>query len=251
MISAVVVDDELLSREELKFLLKETGEVEVIGEADSGEELLECLKNKKPDVVFLDIEMYGLSGLDVALELLKSSEPPLIVFATAYDQYAVKAFELNALDYLLKPFSAERVKITIEKIKNKLLEKEKYKDKLWKSLTAIAPKKKVFIQTNDKILPLKREEIYFAEAQGRYARLRLKNKWVFCRHSLSELEEMLGEKNFLKVHKSFVVNFDQIKEIIPVFGGGLILRMGDEGASEVPVGRTFLKSFKEKIGLNL
>jgi len=128
VISAVVVDDELLSREELKFLLKETGEVEVIGEADSGEELLECLKNKKPDVVFLDIEMYGLSGLDVALELLKSSEPPLIVFATAYDQYAVKAFELNALDYLLKPFSAERVKITIEKIKNKLLEKEKYKD---------------------------------------------------------------------------------------------------------------------------
>ncbi|ABB15542.1 MULTISPECIES: LytR/AlgR family response regulator transcription factor [Carboxydothermus] len=251
MITAVVVDDEPLAREELKYLLEETERVEVIGEADSGEELFEVLRDRKPDVVFLDIEMYGLNGLDVALELLKEKDPPLIVFATAYDQYAVKAFELNALDYLLKPFSAERVKLTLEKIEEKLRDKEIYKQKMWQSIQAIAPQQKVFIQTADKILPLKREEIYFVEAQGRYARLRLKNKWVMCRHSLSELEDMLGEKNFVKVHKSFLVNFEQIKEIIPLFGGGLILRMGDDGASEVPVGRTFLKSFKEKIGLNI
>ncbi|GAV21732.1 LytR/AlgR family response regulator transcription factor [Carboxydothermus pertinax] len=251
MITAVVVDDEPLARQELKYLLEETERVEVIGEADSGEELFEVLKYRQPDVVFLDIEMYGLNGLDIALELLKEKDPPLIVFATAYDQYAVKAFELNALDYLLKPFSAERVKLTLEKIEEKLRNKEKYSQKMWNSLQAIAPSQKVFIQTADKILPLKREEIYFVEAQGRYAKIRLKSTWIFCRHSLSELEEILGEKNFIKVHKSFLVNFEQIKEIIPVFGGGIILRMGDEGASEVPVGRTFLKSFKEKIGLNL
>lgn len=249
MIRAIIVDDEELARKELDFLLKETKEVEVIAELDSAEELFEVVERTKPDVVFLDIEMYGLSGLDAAFELLKMPQPPIIVFATAYDQYAVKAFELNALDYLLKPFSFERVKLCIERIKRALENRGLYTKKLLENLR-IFTNKKVLIHTEDKILLLNKEEIYIAEAQGRYARIKLKNKWIASRHSLSDLEKILTEE-FLKVHKSYIVNIEHIKEIIPFFGGSIILRMADDNATEVPVGRTFLKGFKEKFGLKI
>jgi len=141
MIRAIIVDDEELARKELDFLLKETKEVEVIAELDSAEELFEVVERTKPDVVFLDIEMYGLSGLDAAFELLKMPQPPIIVFATAYDQYAVKAFELNALDYLLKPFSLERVKLCIERIKRALENRGLYTKKLLENLRVFTNKK--------------------------------------------------------------------------------------------------------------
>lgn len=249
MIRAILVDDEELARKELDFLLRETGEVEVVGEADSSEQLFDILKTTQADVVFLDIEMYGISGIDAAFELLKLPQPPIIIFATAYDQYAVKAFEVNALDYLLKPFSRERVRLCIEKIKKALEVKDLYIQRLLENLR-IFNNDKLLIHTEDKIVLLRREEVYIVEAQGRYARIKLKNKWLSCRHSLSDLEKILGEQ-FLKVHKSFIVNINHVKEIVPLIGGSIILRMEDDNASEVPVGRTFLKTFKEKFGLKL
>jgi len=247
MIKAILVDDEELARRELDFLLKETGEVEVVGEADSSEQLFDILKNTQADVVFLDIEMYGRSGIDAAFELLKLPQPPIIIFATAYDQYAVKAFEVNALDYLLKPFSRERVRLCVEKIKKALEIKDLYIQRLLENLRMFN-NDKLLIHTEDKIVLLRREEVYIVEAQGRYARIKLKNKWLSCRHSLSDLEKILGDQ-FQKVHKSFIVNINHVKEIVPLIGGSIILRMDDDNATEVPVGRTFLKAFKEKFGL--
>lgn len=240
MFTALVADDEPLAREELKYLLEHSGEVRVVAEAESGEEALKLLKTNNVDVVFLDIHMFGEDGLSVARKVRNERPETVIIFVTAYDQHAVQAFDLNAADYLLKPFGEERLKealLRVHKLKDKEQEKRVYQDK-----------NHFCFQGKDRIFCLNLNEIMYVEAAGRNAYLKIPKDKIIVRNSLSEIEMKLKDYNFLRVHKSFLVNLETIREIVPLFHS-YVLKINDDVKTEIPVGRTYIKNFKERMGL--
>jgi len=253
LISAIVVDDEAPAREELKYLLEKEGQVRVVGEATDGLEALELIKEKRPQVVFLDIQMPELDGFGLAELLVKLENPPLIVFATAFDQYAVKAFEHAALDYLLKPVNQGRVEQTIKRIKALLFTPQ---ETIWKNhlrefldnLKRPAKIDRLPVLENEKVVLLRPEEILYVEGQGRGTQIVTGSRTYSSNYSLNELEAKLKDHHFFRTHKSFLVNLNEIREVIPWFNNTLLLHL--KGSSmEIPVSRTYLREFKQRISL--
>ncbi|AFM43360.1 response regulator of the LytR/AlgR family [Desulfosporosinus acidiphilus SJ4] len=251
---AFIVDDEALSRDELKYLLEQAADVSVVGMARNGSEALQLIPQMRPDVVFLDIQMPDLSGLVVARELfaaMPSNSAPLFVFATAFDEHALEAFEVSAIDYILKPFSAERLQNTLERLRG-LLERtgdsEKLKkDKLDRILNLLenpSNQAKLPVEENERIILLEAEKIIYAWAEDRRVLVKTDTASYKTSYSLSELETKLG---LLQTHKSYLVNKDMVREIVPWFNGTYNLIMSDPQKSQVPVSRTYVKSVRSAL----
>lgn len=220
----VIIDDERLAREEVKRALKKHPEFEVIGEASHVDEAKIIIENLKPDIIFLDIHMPEKSGFDLLEEL---TTVPEVVFTTAYDQYAVKAFELNALDYLVKPLRDERFSKTMEKVKAELAKKEGIK-------TEVLPMhRKIFIKDGEKCHFIPLSEVHFIESIENYARLYFGDQKAMIKRSLNLLEEKLDSTVFFRVNRSQIINTQYIKEIHPHFNNKLQITLTTGEALEV------------------
>ncbi len=249
-IFALVVDDEAPARDELVFMLNNTGKVSVIAEASNGKEALKMIEEKKPDVVFLDIQMPYMSGLEVAEKLLKTDNLPQIVFVTAYNQYAIKAFDLNAVDYLLKPISEERLNISIERLV-KESEREYIDEKLSKVINQLLPKpKKIPVHSKKgRIRLIDPSVIILAFTNEGRVFVKTDEGDFETSYTLRELEEMIQDPNFFRCHRCNLVNINRIKEIIPWFKGNYRLVLETEDEMEIPVGRTKIEELKRFLHL--
>jgi len=252
-LSAVIVDDEQLARDELAYLLKNTGEVNVVAQGKNGLEAISLIKEHSPDLVFLDVQMPGLDGFGVIRKLLDKKIPlPKIVFATAFDQYAVKAFEVNAVDYLLKPFDKKRVAQSVQKARSQQdaegLPGEKI-DALVRMLQA--PKtqsSKILLKAVGRMFLVDQREICYASITVVTAGTSGMEGHSNCR-TLEELLSSLDPGLFWRAHRSYLVNINRIREVVPWFKSSYQLRMDDKKQSEIPVSRAQTKRLRELFGL--
>tara|TARA_R110002072_G_scaffold261323_2_gene420100 strand:+ start:1295 stop:2017 length:723 start_codon:yes stop_codon:yes gene_type:complete len=208
----IIIDDERLAREEVKRALEKHQEFEIIGEASHVDEAITLIEALKPDILFLDIHMPGKSGFDLLEEL---TNVPDVVFTTAYDQYAVKAFEMNALDYLVKPLRDERFSKTIEKVKVELSKR------IVLEPTTLPMHQKIFIKDGEKCHFIPLTDIHFIESLENYARLYFGSNKAMIKRSLNLLAEKLDPKVFFRINRSQMINIHYIKEIHPYFNNKL------------------------------
>jgi two-component system response regulator LytT len=241
----VIVDDEKLARRELRRLLNAVDGIEVAAEAKNGLEAVTVVMKEKPDLVFLDIEMPGLNGLQVAEKLLKKKVAAHVIFVTAYDHYAIKAFEVNAVDYLLKPIVPERLDESIDRAR-KLLESGASPLGSLEDLVAALAKtanKKLSLRAQKSTVIINAADLIFAHAeQGGISAVTTATSGTLNCQSLDELQEMAGE-GFFRAHRAYVVNLDKIREVIPWFSGTYRLRMSNN--SEIPLSRNRAKALRE------
>ncbi|MGT2722550.1 LytR/AlgR family response regulator transcription factor [Streptococcus porcinus] len=239
-----VIDDEPLARMELSYLLQQTQEVENIFEGESIEDAFQIILTDQPDLLFLDIHLTDESGLDLAKRLTKVPHAPLIIFATAYDNHAVEAFEVNALDYILKPFEETRIKKAIEKAKLALeVQNANYLSQTKADKTV----ERLTIETDERIYLLPFSDIIYCEVQGKETTVYTKKGSYTSHTSLSAIEKNLTSDRFLKVHRAYIINQEEIKEIQPWFNQTYQVTMSNQG--KVPVSRSYIKSFKQQLGL--
>ncbi|MFB5675253.1 LytR/AlgR family response regulator transcription factor [Paenibacillus terreus] len=249
MLKAVIVDDEPLARDELGYLLRRTGRVQIVGEADRLEQAVEQIRSSCPDVVFLDIQLDHESGLEIARGLMTKREEhhPAIVFATAYDEYALQAFDLNAADYILKPFEEERVRQMVEKITAMAgIPRQSASAESVDAAKSAERKDRLAITVDERILLLPvRQILYMAYENGRTI-IATENQVYRVNEPLASLERRVGNTAIVRVHRAYLVNLDSITEIEPWFHStcNLILKNG----SRVPVSRTYLKELKQLLG---
>lgn len=257
IIRCLVVDDEPPAVEELSYLLNKIEDLEVVGKANSASKALEAIELLEPDLVFLDIQMPGRDGFDVIREIAGAEAAPLFVLGTAYDQFAVKAFDAEATDYILKPFTEERVRKSVERARQ-LLESRRQAPlsvqvaELVKHL-ASKPKGivKISVESKGRIRMLDPHEIMFCKAENKGVTIQTKDKafLLFGQSSLDVLENKLAPQSFFRVHRSYLVNLACIREVIPWFNGRYIVVTSDDQATEVPVSRQRVKELKELLGL--
>ena len=220
----------------------------------NGQKALNKIKELRPDVVFLDIKMPGMNGFDVAREILISEPSPLIVFATAYDEYAIKAFDVKAIDYILKPFSKKRLGETVKRLKEtktKAITRsdlgeiiDKLKDNLSKREFV-----RVSVLENGRIVLLSPRAIFFCRAHEGKSRVYVTDKSFLCPVTLNELEEHLKAQNFLRVHRGYLVNLSRIKNIVPWFNGKYLITMQDSQSTEITVSRNNVRTLKKVLAL--
>jgi two-component system LytT family response regulator/two-component system response regulator LytT len=284
-ISALIIDDEQLARDELKYLLDSVGGVDVVAQGANGIEAVDLIEEHHPDLVFLDVQMPGQDGFAVIQRLMernrersrakaasvagvgaqKDAAPlPQFVFATAFDQYAVRAFDVNAVDYLLKPFDRARVIEAVERVKARIAaggqtaggapeaEIESQLDRLLRLLNRpqgtdyARPPAKLIVQAQSRLLLVDQAEICFAAIDEGVIRIvtRAFEGQSKCR-TLEELLELLDPARFWRAHRGFVVNIDQIREVMPWFKSSYQLRMNDKQQTEIPVSRAQTKRLRE------
>ena len=255
-LTAIIVDDEQLARDELNFLLSKVDDVQVVAQGKNGVEAVNLIREHSPDLVFLDVQMPGLDGFGVIKKLLdKKTSLPQFVFATAFDQYAVKAFEVNAVDYLLKPFDKKRVAQAIEKVKARKKETgapSERLDALVKLLEAQKPRdtSKIMVRAAGRMMLVDQKDICFASIEdGVISVITTSFEGQSNCRTLEELLESLDHKSFWRAHRGFVVNINRIKEVVPWFKSSYQLRMDDRKQSEVPVSRAQTKRLRELFGL--
>ena len=244
MIRAVIIDDERLARNELKKLLLEFPEIEVIAEAANANEGIEKIDSLNPDLIFLDIQMPGKTGFDMLAELDKA---PDVIFTTAYDDHALKAFEVNALDYLLKPVEPKRLADAIQKLH---LEEDKEQigdDEIAVNRSLLHEHDQVFVKDGERCLFVKLSDIRLFESVGNYAKVYFGPNKPLILKSLNALEERLDEKVFFRANRKHIVNLRLIEKIEPYFNGGLLLEL--KGGEKIEVSRRQTVKFKEMMSL--
>ncbi|MGG0178740.1 LytR/AlgR family response regulator transcription factor [Gottfriedia acidiceleris] len=244
MFKALIVDDEPLARDELAYLLKRSKEVEIVGEADSIRSTLDFIHLEEVDVVFLDIQLADESGLELAQKLQDLSHQPAIVFATAYDEYALNAFDLLAIDYILKPFDEIRIQKTIEKLAK--LSMKSIKTELKKN-PPLLKQDRLAISVDERILLITFEEIIYIFTQEGKTSVVTDKMTYRINEPLINLERKLQNTSFTRVHRSYIVNLDKIIEIQPWFNSTYNLIMND--GEKVPVSRTYTKELKQLFNL--
>jgi two-component system LytT family response regulator/two-component system response regulator LytT len=251
MIRCIIVDDEKPARDELTYLLSSIEDIMVVGEAENGIQAIRKAIEEKPQLVFLDVNMPGINGIDVAKELAALESKPLIVFITAYDSYAVSAFEVSAFDYLLKPVSEERLRNSLDRIRSMVSSREaRVLDKLDKlsGELGLSRSTRIVGYQNGMLFPIELDEILFLTLEE-------KNTIVVCERgkfqingTLSELQEKLSDRRFFRSHKSYIVNLDRIDSIEPWFNSTYNIHI--KGIDEtIPVSRTYAKAFKEAMNI--
>jgi two-component system, LytTR family, response regulator LytT len=256
-LSAVIVDDEQLARDELAYLLKHASDVDVVAQGKNGLEAVNLIKEHNPDLVFLDVQMPGLDGFGVIKKLLdKKVRLPKIVFATAFDQYAVKAFEVNAVDYLLKPFDKKRVAQSVQKARvqqdSNGMPAEKI-ETLVRMLSQKPQTSKILLKTVGRMFLVDQKDICFASIEDGVITVATAGASGMegqsnCR-TLEELFESLDPNLFWRAHRSYLVNINRIREVVPWFKSSYQLRMDDKKQSEIPVSRAQTKRLRELFGL--
>ncbi|AKL96923.1 sensory transduction protein LytT [Clostridium aceticum] len=236
-LKALLVDDEAPAREELKYLLSRNKDVEIIKDVDNLEDAIIALNTHQIDIIFLDIQINNDNGIEFA-EIIKSREVA-IIFATAYDQYAVEAFSLNAVDYLLKPFSQERVNQSVNKAIKRITEDNKPKRVL----------KKFTFWKGDKMVVVAPEDILYLTVDDRKVIVETTKGTLTDAGPLLTTYEKLDPSLFIRTHRSYIVNLEKIEEIIPWFNNTYILKMIGLKDKEIPVSRSYLQEFKKVIGV--
>jgi two-component system LytT family response regulator/two-component system response regulator LytT len=276
-LSALIIDDEQLAREELSYLLAQVGGVEVLAQGTNGIEAVKLIEEHHPDMVFLDVQMPGLDGFAVIQKLIEhraaaaangeSVTLPQIVFATAYDQYAVRAFDVNAVDYLLKPFDPARVEQAVERVRERLSgaasdghggsQPESQIEALLRLLNrsqgaarAAAQPAKLIVQAQSRLLLIDQADICFAAIDEGVIRVVTQNfeGSSKCR-TLEELLDLMDPAVFWRAHRGFVVNINHIREVVPWFKSSYQLRMNDKKQTEIPVSRNQTKRLRELFNL--
>lgn len=244
-ISVLIIDDEAPARRELRFLLEQVPDVVVAGEAANPSQALKEIREKRPRLVFLDIQLPGLNGIELAEVIAELPDPPLVVFATAFQQFAVDAFSVDAFDYILKPFTLERVAKTVQKAVQALAGQER---------RAAPPEKqgikRILVQKRGKQIPIAPESVLFITAEEGEAQVHTRDAVYSSKSTLSALEELLAPYSFARVHRNALVNLNCIIEIIPWFSGSCKLVMNDAVRSQVLVSRYHAKDLKERLLLN-
>ncbi|MFW6085070.1 MAG: LytR/AlgR family response regulator transcription factor [Gemmatimonadota bacterium] len=244
MIRIVVVDDEPVARRGLVRLLDAEEGVEVVGQAADGEEALSVLRRERPDAVFLDVEMPGIDGLLVAEGLRGLEHPPLVVFVTAFDQYAVQAFEMEAADYILKPFDAERLQQVLGRVRRQLrrsaLDDLDASTRVLRELggpgtTGSGPGERLVIRDGGTVVFLRPEEVDWIEAAGNYVRVRAGHDEHLVRATLSDMEERLGPHGFLRASRSALVNLARVRRVSPGSSGTYVAVLED--GRRIPISR--------------
>ena len=240
MQKAIIIDDERLARNELKKLLLEFPEVEVIGEAANANEGIEKIESLNPDLVFLDIQMPGKSGFDMLTQVERA---PHVIFVTAYDEYALKAFEVNALDYLMKPVEPKRLADALLKVK--LKDEEEMLS--YNNRGMLHENDQVFVKDGERCWFVKLSDVRLFESVGNYAKVFFGNNKPLILKSLNALEERLDEKIFFRANRKHIINLRMIDKIEPYFNGGLLLDL--TGGEKIEVSRRQAVKFKEMMSL--
>lgn len=237
MIKAVIVEDSRLARNELKELLKEHQDITLVGEAENVDDGLELIQKEQPELLFLDINMPEKDGFEL-LEML--DEVPITVFTTAFDEYAIKSFEYNALDYLLKPISEERFAGAIEKVKKQLEQNPEVSDR-----EKLTEQSQIFIKDGESCWLVKIGDISHFEIVGNYTRVFFRGERPLLYKSLNQIEEKLPEASFFRVNRQQIVNTNYIGNVVPWFNGKLKLTM--QNGEEIEVSRRQSYLFKDKM----
>jgi DNA-binding LytR/AlgR family response regulator len=252
LIKCLIVDDEPPAVEELAYLLSKIDEIDIVGKAGSASRAIEAIETLAPDLVFLDIQMPERDGFEVIRRYMSSKGPPIFIFATAYDQYAVKAFDAEAVDYILKPFNEERVRKSVQRARDLLQTMKQVPlcqqvEKLVRQLEN-SPREvqKIPVESKGRIRVLDLEEIVFLKAENKGIDVYTKNEsFLFHgQNSLDELEKKLRSFSFFRSHRSYLINLSFVIEIIPWFSGRYLVKLSDDKGSEVPVSRQRVKDLK-------
>ena len=239
-IKAIIVDDERLAREGLKQLLAETGDIELVGEAANADEAIELVEKHKPQLLFLDIEMPEKNGFDLLEELI---ETPYVIFTTAYNEFALKAFEVNAMDYILKPVELPRLKEAISRVKKQIIEI----DQQPKSNRTLTETDQVFIRDGDKCWFVKLTDIRMIESAGNYAKIHFDKYQPLIHKTLNALDERLSPNLFFRANRQQIINLQYIDKIEPFFNAGFLIYLKD--GTKVEVSRRQSVKFKEMMSL--
>jgi len=240
-VRTIIVDDEELARERLRSLLAREKEIEIVGEAGDGQSAVELIDQEKPDLVFLDVQMPELTGFEV-LENLEHR--PNVVFVTAHDKFALKAFDVHAVDYLLKPFDKERFQTALKRALEKVRSKSSDADKVSAVLTELKPAKPVerlMVKTEGRVLLIKTEDLDWVEAADNYVNLHVGAEAHLMRETMNSLEGKLPPEKFMRISRSTIVNLERIKELQPMFHGEyvVILKNGTK--------LTLSRSYRDKL----
>lgn len=247
MLTAYIVEDELMARDELKYLLRRSGQVEIVGEAGYMMQAMEDIRSLEPDIVFVDIQLAQGSGLEIAEELARMENAPAVIFATAYDEHALQAFELNAFDYILKPFDEVRIRQTLDKIAKwrKLGAKEQFK-RLSPTVSRPERKEKLAVAIDERILMIDMEKIVYVGSEHGQTVVKTPDARYAMNETLVELERKLGPSPFFRVHRNYIVNVNYVHEVQPWFNGTYDLFLQD--GTKVPVSRTYVKDLRRILG---
>lgn len=238
---AIIIDDERLARKELTNLLAEFPEIEIVDEAVNADDAVEKIQQHDPDLIFLDIQMPDKTGFEL-LEMLEKT--PLVVFTTAYDQFAIKAFEFNALDYLLKPIDTDRLSNVVKKV---LDQSAKPAPAVVESSEKLKSSDQVFVKDGEKCWFVKLENIRLFESDGNYIKVFFDGFRPMIHKSLNALDEKLDDKSFFRASRKHIINLGWVESIEPWFNGGLMVQL--KGGDKVEVSRRQASKFKERMSL--
>ena len=252
----IVVDDETLSRTRLRQLLRAEPDVEIVAECSTGADAIDAVDRLRPDVMFLDVQMPEMDGFEV-LANLSGSFTPLVVFVTAFDEYAVKAFDVLALDYVLKPVAPERLHAACERARARLsattAQPTALDDRLLSLLNQLhgdgrlrpsgAPSR-LFVRANDRVVMLNPDDIQWCEAAGNYVKIHATDQTYVVRQPLADMEAMLNQAMFVRIHRSTIVNLDHVKEFQPWFSGEMIVLMNN--GEKLKLSRTYRQDFENR-----
>ena len=253
-LTAVVADDEQLARDELCFLLGQMDGVEVVGEAANGVEALDTISRHRPDVAFLDVQMPGLTGFEVARKLMEAGTGPSVIFVTAFDQRAIEAFEVNAVDYVLKPVDQGRLETAVSRARKRRGENEPLAgqlDRLVRMMTGQKDRRdQVAVKVNDRFVLVQADDIIHASlVEDSITIVTNQVSGTSNDRTLEELHARLDPEVFWRVHRSHLVNINKVKEIVPWFSRNYILRMTDAKATEIPVSRSQTRRLRDYLKL--
>lgn len=233
--NCIIVEDEYPAREELKYFINKFSDISIVDEFDNSLDALDFLKSNFVDVIFLDINMPGVDGMSMAKITKKLRNSPKFVFITAYPEYAVDAFEIEAFDYILKPYSEERIISTLKKLERNSEDEERSNGK-------------VALKDGGKIVLKNKNDIYFCKANGKDTLVYTKDQVYKINIGISEYLKILNDSNFIRTHKSYIVNINKIKEIIPWFNNTYNIKFEDI-KEEAYVSKNFIKNFKNKLSI--
>jgi len=254
MIRVMVVDDEVLAQDELTRLIQEDSDFKVVNRSANGKEALKNLKKESVDVVFLDIEMPGMTGLEVASNLVEWDKPPLVIFQTAHHKYAIQAFEANAIDYVMKPYDPERLKKAFERVKAILKSPEPTKPKL-QSLDDYLIQKGVLKKlvghrrkSKDRIV-IDPNQVYYFHSRLSEVIAHVEGDELIVRSTLKDLRANLDPEQFAQTHKAYLSNLDKIAKVSPMFSGNYEITLKDTAQTKIPLSRRYAKNLKKHLGV--
>jgi two-component system LytT family response regulator len=241
----LIIDDEKLARDLVAEYLAGNEEIEIAGECAQGKEAVALIDDLKPDIIFLDVQMPGMNGFEILDQI---EHDPHVIFTTAYDQYAIKAFERNAVDYLLKPIDPERFNLAVKRALERIKLEQNHVGELLRDIKTSGKStydSHIFVQKSEKLINLPVEDIVFLEASGDYTILTTKNDQFVSSSGIGKLEEILNPEKFIRIHRSTIINLSSLKEIEKHFNGGMIVKM--QSGKSFPVSRTYARVIRNKV----